>query len=55
MAALVGLFHHAHRARLATHLFALGKLLRHPETPWAPKLLALFVLAQLDDLRGVTP
>jgi len=45
MAALARLFHPANRARLATRLLALGKLLRHPETPWAPKLVALFVLA----------
>jgi uncharacterized membrane protein YkvA (DUF1232 family) len=45
MAALAGLLHHANRARLATHLLALGKLMCHPETPRAPKLVALFVLA----------
>jgi uncharacterized membrane protein YkvA (DUF1232 family) len=45
MAALARLFHPATRARLATRLLALWKLLRHPETPWAPKLVALFVLA----------
>jgi uncharacterized membrane protein YkvA (DUF1232 family) len=45
MAALAQLFHPANRARLATRLLALWKLMRHPETPWAPKLVALFVLA----------
>jgi uncharacterized membrane protein YkvA (DUF1232 family) len=33
------------KARLATRLLALWKLVRHPETPRAPKLIALFVLA----------
>jgi uncharacterized membrane protein YkvA (DUF1232 family) len=45
MAALAGLFHHANRARLAMRVLALWKLMCHPETPWAPKLVALFVLA----------
>ena len=33
------------RARLATRLLALWKLVRHPDTPRAPKLIALLVLA----------
>jgi uncharacterized membrane protein YkvA (DUF1232 family) len=33
------------RARLAIRLLALWKLLRHPDTPRAPKLVALLVLA----------
>jgi uncharacterized membrane protein YkvA (DUF1232 family) len=36
---------HANTARLATRLLALWKLVRHPDTPRAPKLIALFVLA----------
>ncbi len=35
----------ADAARLATMLLALWKLLRHPDTPWAPKVVALLVLA----------
>jgi uncharacterized membrane protein YkvA (DUF1232 family) len=35
----------ANRARLATRLLALWKLVRHPDTPRAPKLIALLVLA----------
>jgi uncharacterized membrane protein YkvA (DUF1232 family) len=37
--------HHANKARLATRLLALWKLVRHRETPRAPKLIALLVLA----------
>ena len=37
--------HHANKARLATRLLALWKLVRHSDTPRAPKLIALFVLA----------
>jgi uncharacterized membrane protein YkvA (DUF1232 family) len=37
--------HHANKARLATRLLALWKLVRHRETPRLPKLIALFVLA----------
>ena len=37
--------HHANKARLATRLLALWKLVRHRDTPRAPKLIALFVLA----------
>ena len=37
--------HHASKARLATRLLALWKLVRHRDTPRAPKLIALFVLA----------
>jgi uncharacterized membrane protein YkvA (DUF1232 family) len=33
------------RARLATMLLALWKLFKHADTPWAPKLLAVAVLA----------
>jgi uncharacterized membrane protein YkvA (DUF1232 family) len=36
---------HANKAYLATHLLALCKLMRHPHTPRAPKLVALLVLA----------
>jgi len=39
------LWRRANTARLATHLLALWKLFRHPETPWAAKLVALLVLA----------
>jgi len=39
------LVRHANKARLATRLLALWKLMRHPETPRAPKFVALFVLA----------
>lgn len=35
----------ANKARLATRLLALWKLVRHRDTPRAPKLIALFVLA----------
>ena len=35
---------HANRARLATMLLALWKLFKHPDTPWAPKLVAIAVL-----------
>jgi uncharacterized membrane protein YkvA (DUF1232 family) len=44
MAALGTLFRQANRVRLATRLLAVWKLLRHPDTPRAPKLVALFVL-----------
>jgi uncharacterized membrane protein YkvA (DUF1232 family) len=36
---------HANKARLATRLLALWKLVRHRDTPRAPKLIALLVLA----------
>jgi uncharacterized membrane protein YkvA (DUF1232 family) len=36
---------HANKARLATLLLALWKLVRHRDTPRAPKLIALLVLA----------
>jgi len=39
------LLRRANTARLATHLLALWKLFRHPETPRAAKLVALLVLA----------
>lgn len=39
------LFSAANRARIAVHLVALWKLLRHPETPRLPKLVAVAVLA----------
>jgi uncharacterized membrane protein YkvA (DUF1232 family) len=45
MAALGKLVRHTQRARLAIRLLALWKLLRHPDTPRAPKLVALLVLA----------
>jgi uncharacterized membrane protein YkvA (DUF1232 family) len=39
------LVRHTQRARLGTRLLALWKLVRHPDTPRAPKLVALLVLA----------
>src|SRR5688572_3168919 len=45
MARWTQLWRRADTARLATHLLALWKLLRHPDTPRAAKLVALFVLA----------
>jgi uncharacterized membrane protein YkvA (DUF1232 family) len=39
------LAHHVNKARLATRLLALWKLVRHRDTPRAPKLIALLVLA----------
>lgn len=36
---------HVNKARLATRLLALWKLVRHRDTPRAPKLIALLVLA----------
>jgi uncharacterized membrane protein YkvA (DUF1232 family) len=45
MSRLSGLFTHANRARLATLLLALWKLFKHPDTPWAPKAVAVAVLA----------
>jgi uncharacterized membrane protein YkvA (DUF1232 family) len=39
------LLKHATKARLATKLLALWKLIRHRDTPRAPKLVALLVLA----------
>jgi uncharacterized membrane protein YkvA (DUF1232 family) len=36
---------HANKAMLATRLLALWKLMRHPDTPRAPKFVALLVLA----------
>ncbi len=39
------LVRHANTARLATRLLALWKLMRHPQTPRAPKVVALLVLA----------
>ena len=36
---------YTNRARLATMLLALWKLFKHPDTPWAPKLVAMAVLA----------
>lgn len=38
------LFGAANRARLAVYVLALWKLMRHPDTPRAPKLVALLVL-----------
>jgi uncharacterized membrane protein YkvA (DUF1232 family) len=38
-------FKFANRARLATLLLALWKLFKHPDTPLAPKLVAIAVLA----------
>ena len=45
MSRLPDLFKHANRARLATLLLALWKLFKHPDTPWAPKVVAVAVLA----------
>lgn len=39
------LFGAANRARLAVYLLALWKLFKHPETPRAPKLVAIAVIA----------
>ena len=39
------LLSHAAGSRLATMLLALWKLFKHPDTPWAPKLVAMAVLA----------
>ena len=39
------LLHRANTARLATHLLALWKLFRHPETPRLAKVVAVAVLA----------
>ena len=39
------LWRRANAARLATHLLALWKLFRHPDTPRPAKLVALLVLA----------
>jgi uncharacterized membrane protein YkvA (DUF1232 family) len=39
------LVRHAPKVRLATRLLALWKLMRHADTPRAPKLVALLVLA----------
>lgn len=38
------LFGAANRARLAVYMLALWKLMKHPDTPRAPKLIALLVL-----------
>jgi len=43
--ALPRIAQHANRLRLGVKLLALWKLLRHPDTPRAPKLVALLVLA----------
>jgi uncharacterized membrane protein YkvA (DUF1232 family) len=45
MAAVPTRIDEANRASLSTRLLALWKLLRHPDTPRAPKLVAAFVLA----------
>jgi uncharacterized membrane protein YkvA (DUF1232 family) len=45
MSGIGKLLRRANTARLATHLLALWKLLRHPETPRLAKLVALLVLA----------
>ena len=45
MGRFTDLFSLANRARLATLLLALWKLFKHPDTPWAPKLVAIAVLA----------
>ncbi|MBL8302266.1 MAG: DUF1232 domain-containing protein [Ideonella sp.] len=38
------LFGAANRARLATYLLALWKLMKHPDTPRGPKIVAVVVL-----------
>ena len=45
MGRFTNLFNYANRARLATLLLALWKLFKHPDTPLAPKLVAIAVLA----------
>jgi uncharacterized membrane protein YkvA (DUF1232 family) len=45
MAVIRRLFSHANRLRLRVYLLALWKLLRHRDTPRAPKVVALLVLA----------
>jgi uncharacterized membrane protein YkvA (DUF1232 family) len=45
MGRFANFFKFADRARLATLLLALWKLFRHPDTPLAPKLVAIAVLA----------
>ena len=45
MGQFTNLFKYANRARLATLLLALWKLFKHPDTPLAPKLVAIAVLA----------
>jgi uncharacterized membrane protein YkvA (DUF1232 family) len=45
MAALDKIVRHSNRARLATRLLALWKLMRHRDTPRAPKVIAVLVLA----------
>jgi uncharacterized membrane protein YkvA (DUF1232 family) len=45
MARFTNFFKFANRARLATLLLALWKLFKHPDTPLAPKLVAIAVLA----------
>jgi uncharacterized membrane protein YkvA (DUF1232 family) len=45
MALLGRLARHAQRLQLTTRLLALWKLVRHPDTPRAPKWVALLVLA----------
>jgi len=45
MMAFARLFSHANRLRLRVYLLALWKLLRHRDTPRAPKVVALLVLA----------
>ncbi len=45
MAVFGKLARHAQRLQLATRLLALWKLVRHPDTPRAPKWVALGVLA----------
>lgn len=45
MARFTKLLKFANGARLATMLLALWKLFKHPDTPWAPKLVSIAVLA----------
>ena len=45
MSRVTPLLSHLAVPRLATMLLALWKLFKHPDTPWAPKLVAMAVLA----------
>jgi uncharacterized membrane protein YkvA (DUF1232 family) len=53
------LLSHAAGSRLATMLLALWKLFKHPDTPWAPKLVAMavlgYALSPIDLIPDFTP
>lgn len=55
MGRLAKLLKYANRAGLATLLLALWKLFKHPETPRAPKLVAIAVLAYAVSPIDLTP